>query len=383
MSDEQSGPLEDAIAIGRRDLGGMLTAIAAFPDQMRIAWELSRELDIPDRYRATTSVALLGMGGSAVCGDLVRAIFSDRLRVPLVSVRDYELPEWIDQSTFVIAVSHSGATEETITALSTALERRCPVAVITTGGPIGEVAKQVDLPRLLFPNESPPRAALGYTMLLLAGMLERAGFLTLGDAEVAAAIAAVQTVATACAADAPAKTNLAKQLAWSLLDRLPVIEGSGFMAAVARRWKTQINENANSAAAAEELPEATHNTVVGYEQPETMRDHEYVVFLASDADLPRNRERTRLSIELLKASSIDYQRVSFDGTGRLAQACAAISLGDYVSFYLALLYGVDPSRTEALTLVKAAMSEFDPLAEEHQRTMPSPDSGTDGSGPLM
>ena len=383
MSDEPSGPLEDATAIGRRDLGGMLNAIAAFPDQMRIAWELSRELDIPDRYRATTSVALLGMGGSAVCGDLVRAIFNDRLRVPLVSVRDYELPEWVDQSTFVIAVSHSGATEETITALSTALERRCPVAVITTGGPIGEVAKQVDLPRLLFPNESPPRAALGYTMLLLAGMLERAGFLTLSDAEVAAAIDAAQTVATACAADAPAKTNLAKQLAWSLLDRLPVIEGSGFMAAVARRWKTQINENANSAAAAEELPEATHNTVVGYEQPETMRDHEYVVFLASDADLPRNRERMRLSIELLKASSIDHQRVSFDGTGRLAQACAAISLGDYVSFYLALLYGVDPSRTEALTLVKTTMSEFDPLADEHQRTMPSPDSGTDGSGRLM
>jgi len=114
-----------------------------------------------------------------------------------------------------------------------------------------------------------------------------------------------------------------------------------------------------------------------------MRDHEYVVFLASASDSARNRERTRLSMELLRASTIDYQRVAFDDAGRFAQACAAISLGDYVSFYLALLYGVDPSKTEALTLVKTQMGEFDPLAEEHQQMLPTPDSGTDGNGRLM
>jgi glucose/mannose-6-phosphate isomerase len=382
MTDE-SALLENAEAIKRRDPGGMLRSIAAFPDQMRAGWGLSRQLAVPELYREAKNAAILGMGGSAVCGDLVRGIFSDRLRIPLVSVRDYELPAWVDSSTLVIAVSHSGATEETITALTAALERRAQVAVITTGGPIGDVAKKVNLPRLVYPNETPPRAALGYTLLLLSGLLERAGMLELSDAEVDEAIGAAQTVAASCAADAHASTNLAKQLAWSLLDRLPVIEGSGFMAAVARRWKTQINENSNSAAAAEELPEATHNTVVGYEQPETMRDHEYVVFLASASDSARNRERTRLSMELLRASTIDCQRVAFDDAGRFAQACAAISLGDYVSFYLALLYGVDPSKTEALTLVKTQMGEFDPLAEEHQQILPTPDSGTDGNGRLM
>ena len=224
----------------------------------------------------------------------------------------------------------------------------------------------------MFPNESPPRAALGYTMMLLAGHARARrlpGFER--DAEVEAGDrCGGRRSARRARADVPAQTNLAKQLAWSLLDRLPVIEGSGFMAAVARRWKTQINENANSAAAAEELPEATHNTVVGYEQPETMRDHQYVVFLASDSDLPRNRERDAAVDRAAQGVAIDYQRVSFDGRADSAQACAAISLGDYVSFYLALLYGVDPTKTEALTLVKTAMSEFDPLADEHQMTMP-------------
>jgi glucose/mannose-6-phosphate isomerase len=361
----QSGRvLEDAAALERLDTGTMLAKIGRFPDQMRAGWEISRSLDLPERYRAASAVAVLGMGGSAISGDLVRAVFADRLRAPLVSVRDYDLPAWVGQDTLVVAVSHSGATEETIAALGVALERRCPVAVITTGGPIGEVATHVDLPRLIYPGEAPPRASLGYMLVLLAGLLERAGTLDLSAEEVDGAVDAARSVGRSCGSDVPTESNMAKQLAWSLLDRLPVIVGSGAMAAVARRWKTQLNENANSAAVAEELPEATHNTIVGYEQPETLRDHQYHVFLAAPADHSRNRRRARLSTNLLDAVGIANRRVSFEGPSLLAQACAAISLGDYASFYLAMLYGVDPAATPALATVKAHMSEFDPLVAD-------------------
>jgi glucose/mannose-6-phosphate isomerase len=132
------------------------------------------------------------------------------------------------------------------------------------------------------------------------------------------------------------------------------------MAAVARRWKTQLNENANSAAVAEELPEATHNTVVGYDQPDTLRDHQYHVFLQGSADNPRSARRAEISVMLLESVAISHQQVRLEGATRFAQACAAISLGDYVSFYLAMLYGVDPSATPSLTLMKESMAEFDP-----------------------
>jgi glucose/mannose-6-phosphate isomerase len=356
---ETGRDLEDVAAIKRRDPGAMLDKIGAFADQMNTSWQLSRAVELPERHRAATAVAVLGMGGSAVCGDLVRAIFGDRLTVPLVSVRDYELPAWVGDSTLVVAVSHSGATEETLTALGTALERRCPVAAITTGGPLGDVAERVNLPRLIFPNETPPRASLGYTLMALAGLLERAGMLPLSDADVAAGVDAARSVAASCALDKPTESNLAKQLAWSLLDRLPIIEGSGFLAAVARRWKTQLNENSKSTASAEELPEATHNTVVGYDQPDTLRDHHYVVFLEGSGDNPRNKRRARLSRDMLDAVGSAHQKVMFDQPGRVAQACAAIALGDYVSFYLAMLYGVDPSATPALTLVKETLADFD------------------------
>ncbi|MDL2335239.1 MAG: hypothetical protein QFC55_04335, partial [Chloroflexota bacterium] len=118
--------LDDVAAIKRRDPGAMLAKIGRFADQMEAAWGLSRALVIPEQHRQASAVAILGMGGSAVCGDLVRAIFGDRLTVPIVSVRDYELPAWVGGTTLVVAVSHSGATEETLTALATALERRCP-----------------------------------------------------------------------------------------------------------------------------------------------------------------------------------------------------------------------------------------------------------------
>ena len=273
----------------------------------------------------------------------------------------------MDSRTLVVAVSHSGATEETIAALSTALERRCPVAVITTGGAIGEVAARVDLPRLVYPNQTPPRASLGYTLALLSGLLEKAGFLDLADGEMEAAAEAAEAAAAAYGPEVDTAVNPAKQLAWSLLDRLPVIEGAGSLAAVARRWKTQLNENAKSAAATEEIPEAMHNAVVGYAQPDTLHDHLFVCLLAGAHDHPRNGRRLGLSAGLLADSHIAHQVVSFAGPSVLAEACSAISMGDFVSIYLGLLYGEDPSATPVLTLVKEAMSRFgEPDAEDDE-----------------
>ncbi|MDP8903872.1 MAG: bifunctional phosphoglucose/phosphomannose isomerase [Chloroflexota bacterium] len=351
--------LDELAALEGRDPGRMLERVADFPPQLAAAWDIADELAVGDAARGATAVAVLGMGGSAIAGDIVRGIYADRLRVPLLNVRDYDLPAWADRKTLVVAVSHSGATEETISALSTALERRCPVAVITTGGPLGDVARRVDLPRLIYPDQSAPRAALGYTLVLLTRLLERAGMLDFARHELDEAIEAVQGVVHACRPQAPTESNPAKQLAWSLLDRLPVVEASGFLAPVAYRWKTQLNENAKSLAVAEQLPEATHNTVVGYDQPDTLRDHLYVVFLASSSDHPRNSLRATLSTELLAAVGISYQVVPVGGEGRLAQACSAIVLGDYVSTYLALLYGVDPTPVEAIAHVKSRLLSRD------------------------
>jgi glucose/mannose-6-phosphate isomerase len=349
--------LDDAAALARIDASDMLGQVATVPAQLADAWDRSRGLVLPSGRPG--AVALLGMGGSAIGGDLARAIWSDRLGVPLEVVRGYDLPAWVGADALVVASSYSGATEETISALGAALERRCPVAIVTTGGPLRDVAERAGLPLLTFPGGGQPRAAVGYSLGLLGGLLERAGVLDLEGEEVEAAARAAAAMASRCAPDIATDRNPAKQLAWWLVDRLPIIEASGFLGPVARRWKTQLNENGKTSAAWEELPEATHNAVVGYAQPESLRDRLYVVFLASPLDHPRNTLRSALSAELLSAVGIGHQVVPIPGEGRLAQAISAIVLGDMVSAYLAVVYGLDPTPVDAIGHIKRRLSATD------------------------
>jgi glucose/mannose-6-phosphate isomerase len=251
------------------------------------------------------------------------------------------------------------------------------VAVITTGGPLGAVATKASLPLLAYPAAGPARASIGHGVTLLAGLLERAGALPLEAAEVEAAAEAGDAALAAWGPDVPTAENPAKQLAWALLDRLPVIEASGFLGVVARRWKTQLNENAKTAAAWEELPEATHNTVAGYAQPEALADHQLVVFLASDLDHPRDALRAELSGELLAEAGIGAQTVRIEGPGRFAQAITAIVLGDLVSAYLAVLYGTDPTPVDAIVRLADALAEATEDPEEAAASARDEDADTD------
>jgi glucose/mannose-6-phosphate isomerase len=355
----QPNALDNQGLIEAADPGGMLDLIAQIPAHLRDAWRITRGLALTDAHRATTSAALLGMGGSAIGGDLVAGIWSDRLRVPLTVVRGYDLPAWVSPSTLVIASSNSGNTEETLSALGAALQRKAPVVAISTGGALATAAARASMPLLSFPKIGMPRAAVGYSVGLTAGLLERAGHLDLADDEIEAAAAAAEKAVAAYGPEVPTAGNRAKQLAWTFLDRLPIIESAGFLAPVARRWKTQLNENGKTTAAWEELPEATHNTVVGYPHPEDTRDHLFVVFLASSADHPRNRVRTALSTAALDDELIANDRVVFEDRGRLAQAMHAIVLGDYASTYLAVLYGADPTPIEVLDHIKEALAAAD------------------------
>jgi glucose/mannose-6-phosphate isomerase len=358
------GILDDAAALHRVDRSDMLGAAAALPAQVRDAWTISRSLAMPETHRDVDAVAVLGMGGSAIGGDLVRGIWGDRLRVPIEVVRGYELPAWVGPRTLVVASSHSGTTEETISTFGQAAARKAPSVVISTGGTLLEVARRAKLPLLAFPGGGQPRASVGYAITLLAGLLERSGLLALEDAEVEAAARGADARVTASAPDVPTADNDAKRLAWSIVDRLPVIEAGGFLAPVARRWKTQLNENGKTSAAWEELPEATHNAVVGYSQPDTLRDHLLVLFLESDLDHARNQLRARLSRDLLDASGIAHEVVQCVGEGRFGQALDAIVRGDFASIYLAAVYGVDPTPVESIAQLKRAMTLADEPDDE-------------------
>jgi glucose/mannose-6-phosphate isomerase len=354
--------LDDLDAIARADSEDMLGHVAHLPQQVADGWRIARALELP--WAIPRSVALLGMGGSAIGGDLVKAIWADRIAVPLEVLRGYELPAWVGPDTLVIASSKSGDTEETLRQLEAALKRRCPVVCVSTGGAMRRVAEAARLPLAVFPDQAPPRASAGWSLGIVAGILERAGALVLDDAEIDAAVTSAETMVAACAPGAATVDNPAKQLAWSLVDRLVLISGAGFLAPVARRWKTQLNENSKAAAVFEELPEATHNTIVGLEQPESLRDHLAVVTLRSELEHPRDALRARLMGDVLDAGLIWHTSVETSGSGRLGHALSGMVMGDHTSVYTALLYAVDPSPVVVIDHIKEQLGLADQAGPE-------------------
>jgi glucose/mannose-6-phosphate isomerase len=349
--------LDDIAAMERADSYGMLGHIAGLAEQLAAGWRLSRELELP--WDSPRSVAILGMGGSAIGGDLVKAIWADRINVPIDVLRGYELPAWVGPDTLVIASSRSGDTEETLRQLEAALARRCPVVCVSGGGALRRVAEAASLPLAVIPDQGSPRAAVGWSLAVVAGILERVGALELESSEIEAAVASTHEAIARCAPDVPTAQNPAKQLAWSLVDRFVVVSGAGFLAPVARRWKTQFNENSKAAAVFEELPEATHNTVVGFEQPESLRDHLAVVLLRSALEHPQNGLRAQLIGDVMETGQIWHTSVETSGEGRLGHALSGIVTGDYVSVYTAFMYGVDPSPVIVVDHIKERLALAD------------------------
>lgn len=353
--------LDDGAAMGRADSGDMLGHIARLADHVRNGWRATRDLQLP--WQQPTAVAILGVGGSGVGPDLARGIFADRVRVPVEVLGGFELPAWVGPDTLVIASSHSGDTVETLRQLEVALARRCPVVAMTGGGALRRVSEAAHLPLALMPGEAPTRATLGWSLAMTAGILERAGVLELGEDEVEAAVRAAEAADARFAPAVPTAQNPAKQLAWSLVDRYVVVVAGDFLAPVARRWKMQLNLNAKTAATWEGLPEATHATVVGFEQPESLRDHLAVVMLGSTITHPSTQHGSQLIGDLVEAGRIWHTTVALEGEDRFGQALAAVVQGDYVSVYLAFMYAVDPTPTELVGHIREQLSLADQAAD--------------------
>ncbi len=339
------------------DAAGMLAHLEALPRQLEDAWALAQQFAAPDRYGAAESIVVAGMGGSAIGADLVAGLTADSLRVPLVIWRDYGLPAWVGPRTLVIASSYSGGTEETLSAVEQALAVGAPVAAITTGGALAGRLAAADHPVLRFEYPAQPRAALGYALVLLLGLLTRLGYLPDQTAAVRAAGAAARAAAARLGPDVPVAANGAKQLAAALEGRLAVVYGGGFLAAVARRWKGQLNENAKHWAFFEQLPELDHNAVMGYQFPAAAARELLVIFLDSPLLPARLRLRATVTAELLARQEVEYRTVDAWGDGPLAQLVAAVAYGDWTSYYRALLNRVDPTDIAAIDYLKARLAE--------------------------
>jgi glucose/mannose-6-phosphate isomerase len=349
--------LDDLTAMREHDRSGMLDHVGALSRQCQDAWTLTRQLKLPTRHLRAKKVLIAGMGGSAIGGDLAIAVVADKSPLPILVHREYDLPAHVDRQTLVIASSYSGNTEETLSAFKAAHARGCPLVAVTTGGRLARLAGEWNAPCISFDYQSPPRAALGYLFVSLLGILQGLGVTgdLEGDVEEALAVLAAQDLTLS--PDIPHARNRAKQLSSELVGRIPVVIGAGPLAPVARRWKTQLNENSKSWGYFEPLPEMNHNAVSGIHFPEEIAQRVRILFLSSSGIHARSQLRLDLSQQILRDQGIVCCQVPIQGKAKLAKILAAVQLGDYVSCYLAILYGADPTAIDDITLLKQRMSE--------------------------
>ncbi|MBM4467234.1 MAG: bifunctional phosphoglucose/phosphomannose isomerase [Chloroflexi bacterium] len=340
------------------DSDDMLGRIAELPQQCHDAWRNVQGFELPHEYRQVSKIVILGLGGSAIGGDLLRALAEPECALPMVINRDYNVPAFVNAETLVIASSYSGNTEETLAAFEEARGKGAALLAITTDGQLAQRAREWGAPLLTFSYKSQPRAALGYSLVSLIGIVQKLGLIADKSADLAEAAVVMEAWQGEIRETVPSAQNPAKQLARRLYGHLPVVYGAGYLAEVARRWKTQFNENAKAWSFFEQLPELNHNAVLGYQFPPDLAEKVVVVMLTSSLDHPRNKVRFQVTQEILTRQGVACETVEARGQSSLAQILSAIHFGDYVSYYLAMLYQVDPSPVPVINYLKERLAQL-------------------------
>jgi len=351
-----------ADAVAAVDAGAMAESIVGLGEQLAGGWASAREALEPfvGQLAATgfDGVAVCGMGGSAIGGDVVAACVPG-LTAPFTVVRGYELPPWVSSQTLIVAVSYSGDTEETVACAEWAAARgRRPVCV-TTGGRLAELAAREGLPLVPVAAGLQPRAALGCLTAAVAAALDAACLVGGLDEQVAEAAHLLCNMATVFDPEVDPPVNQAKAVALALHGRVPLVYGAGLTAPAARRWKCELNENAEMPAFFAELPEADHNEVAGWTAAGELASSVVVVALDDAAGDPRLARRMDATLEMVAPRVGAVLRVATRGASPLARVFSSIYVGDAASLYLAVLNGVDPTPVTAITRLKAQLAAPD------------------------
>ncbi len=339
-----------------RDGAGMFEKIRDLPEQMGEA---------ADRFRRQAprlpagdwrSVLFLGMGGSAIGGEIAAALLEPLSQIPARVVRGYSVPRWCGPSTLVIATSYSGDTEETVRAVDEAAARGATVLVVTSGGTLGGWAERNGASVALLPDGLPPRAAIGHLTVPILLFLQGLSLTPPWDGPLGEARMRMEKLRERWNVSRSPSDGEPARIASKLAGTLPVVyHGSGEMKPVATRWCGQLAENGKMLAHRAEFPEACHNEVVGWAGPKGVLSAISLVLLWSGADHERTRRAMKVAADQIRALPKWVCDVEAEGEGPLARIFSTIYLGDMVSYFVALENGVDPTPVEAIDLLKDAL----------------------------
>jgi glucose/mannose-6-phosphate isomerase len=334
------------------DTNGMFDHAARFPEQVEDAFNACASITVPAKREDIENVVVIGMGGSGISGDVLQAVASPLLPVPVTVVKNYECPHFVNESSLVFAVSCSGGTEETIEAATDAALAGAKLVVVAGGGELAHLADGWRAPLIGLPDVPWPRVAFGAMTVPLLAVLWRMGLLPGADLWVERAVEQLKwrrdEFVSAGSSSEPA--GVARQIGGTV----PIVHAGGVIGTVAAaRWKAQVNENAKRLAFSATQPELCHNEVCGWtEASKPMAGLMSLVMLRHDGEHPQVGRRFELTAELVRPFVESVIEVRAQGEGDLAQLLDLTYFGDYVSLWLAADAGVDPGPIDVLMWLK-------------------------------
>jgi glucose/mannose-6-phosphate isomerase len=301
--------------------------------------------------RDITSIVVTGMGGSALAALLAKVWLKNDITIPFEVIRGYDLPAYVNAHTLVIASSYSGNTEETVSALGQASSKGSQIGVIASGGKLIEIASGSGIAHVALPTGLQPRMAVIYNLRALLALFENFSIVEGKLQEIEALSQWLGEQTTAWGPTVPAERNYAKQLAKEAVGKTPVFYGGAVTAPVAYKWKISFNENAKNVAFWNEYPEFNHNEFLGWTSHPVEKP--FAVFdLISQLEHPQIIKRFEISDRLLSGMRPKATVINLVGDSVIAQLLWASILADYVSIYVAILNGVDPTPVELIEKFK-------------------------------
>jgi glucose/mannose-6-phosphate isomerase len=334
---------------GAADPGGMLERIESQGSHVEQALARGAASAWGAPKTAPRRLAVGAMGGSAIAADLTADLYSDRLPQPILVVRDYQWPAWVGSDTLALLSSYSGNTEETLSLYEAARTAQVPRAAITSGGTLAEWCLRDGVPLATVPGGSPPRAALFGSWVALTGLLFGLGWTEDPAAQWRDAARTLRDGAARLGGSVPERDNAAKRLARALHGRrVYLYAGSALLGAAATRFRNQLNENAKLLGHSALVPELNHNEIVGWELPLAAHREAVVVMLRDDEESAPVAKRCELTAEFVAAKGAVLHQVRGSGAGRLERLASLVQCCDFVSYYLALLSGTDPSPVRSI-----------------------------------
>jgi len=352
--------LDDPNIYKKLDQGNSYVSIAALADQCEQAWSDVSKLTFSDHYRGLTSILFAGMGGSAYGARIVKSLFSDSLTVPVDIVNDYHLPSYTNQDTLVVAASYSGTTEETISCANEAIAKQVPLIGICNGGPLGKLLSDAKAPAYIFmPTHNPsgqPRLGQGYMQAGQIAMLSSLGYLKVDSEALSSCIGQMRKRTEMLSQESQFEKNPAKQLAQRIVNKEVLLIGSGFLEGAIAAIRNPFHETGKHMAHYYIVPELNHHLMEGLRFPQIQKQLAFVLIHSSLYETAIQK-RMSLTGQVVGKNNVETVDIHLSFEGKLAQVFELIQLGSFVTFYLAMLHGVDPAKIPWVDYFKKKLKE--------------------------